>query len=164
VAVSALRKKANQFTAHRVSQPGVHKKKKLKPPKLGVFKTSKKDICLSHDKKGNLVLASSKKPVEPTGFNTPRGIVPVDPLKLDPFGIEFANTLHSLLPENLASMAETPIDQPVPMLFGTSTTSLTGPLFSDDASMGPDTRDATVASTQTSAVEVDISSFFDLDV
>jgi hypothetical protein len=163
VSVSALRKKVNPYAAHRVSHSGVHKKKKLKTPKLGVFKTTKKDICVSHDRKGRLVVSGSAK-VESSGFNTPRGIVPVDPLKMDPLGIEFARSLRDLLPQDMLAMAETPIDQPASSLLFASTTSLTGPLFSEDPSVNPESGSATAASTQTGTVEVDMSSFLDLDV
>jgi hypothetical protein len=132
VKVSALKKKSNSIPTSRITASGIRKTKKFKTPKAGSFKISKDDVCLSHNRKGKLVMSGSKK-VSNSGYNTPRGIVPVDPLKITP-SEEFPNAIRTLefssLDENIPLSA---VEQATHLLF--QSTALPDPLFPDASTM-----------------------------
>jgi hypothetical protein len=88
VSVSALKRRSAPAVASRVSSGGVRKKPKL--PKVANWTISRNELCMSHSKKGKLVISGGSK-AKRSGLNTPRGIMPVDPKKLTAFDLGLSN-------------------------------------------------------------------------
>jgi hypothetical protein len=130
VSVSALKRRSIPAVASRVLSCGVRKKPKL--PKVANWTIARNELCMSHSKKGKLVISGGSK-AKKSGLNTPRGIMPVDPKKLTAFDLGLSNltqkfTQSSNTLQSFDSGSLYDAEQGSALFSATS--ELSGPLFS----------------------------------